>query len=112
MKTLIAGVVLKGHVAKGQLNGYSRSIRIMTNREYAIKKINKVLKRVDDTRLAEIIIEVMSAPIVCEWCRDDKIFDDECEWNRNNDDDELFSERDCTRGIRKWLQSEDTSKQY
>ena len=38
----------------------------MTNREYAIKKINEVLERVDDTRLAEIIIEVVDVPMVCE----------------------------------------------
>lgn len=31
----------------------------MTNREYAIKKINEVLERVDDTRLADIFIEVV-----------------------------------------------------
>ena len=28
----------------------------MTNREYAIKKINEVLEQVDDTRLADIFI--------------------------------------------------------
>ena len=64
----------------------------MTNREYAIKKINGVLGRVDDTRLAEIIIEVMGLK-ACKMCLDD-------------------DEADCTRGIRKWLQSEDTSRQY
>lgn len=69
--------------------------KIMTNREYAIKKINKVLKRVDDTRLAEIIIEVMGLK-ACKMCLD------------NDADDEA----DCTRGIRKWLQSEDTSRQH
>ena len=67
----------------------------MTNREYAIKKINGVLERVDDTRLAEIIIEVMGLK-ACKMCLDDDADD----------------EADCTRGIRKWLQSEDTSKQH
>lgn len=69
--------------------------KIMTNREYAIKKINGVLERVDDTRLAEIIIEVMGLK-ACKMCLDDDADD----------------EADCTRGIRKWLQSENTSKQY
>ena len=67
----------------------------MTNREYAIKKINEVLELVDDTRLAEILIEVVGFPMACEWCLDD----------------EIFGERDCTYGIRKWLQSKDTSRQ-
>lgn len=69
----------------------------MTNREYAIKKINEALKRVDDTRLAEIIIEVMGAK-ACEMC-----IDGDCTSEYDNT---------CTHGIRKWLQSEDTSKQY
>ena len=68
----------------------------MTNREYAIKKINEVLEQVDDTRLAEILIEVVGFPTACEWCLDG----------------EIFGERDCTYGIRKWLQLDDTSKQY
>ena len=38
----------------------------MTNREYAIKKINEVLELVDDTRLAEILIEVVGFPMACE----------------------------------------------
>ena len=38
----------------------------MTNREYAIKKINEVLEQVDDTRLADIIIEVIQFPDACE----------------------------------------------
>ena len=67
----------------------------MTNREYAIKKINEVLEQVDDTRLAEILIEVVGFPMACEWCLDGAI----------------FGERDCTYGIRKWLQSKDTSRQ-
>lgn len=67
---------------------------IMTNREYAIKKINEVLERVDDTRLADIFIEVVQLPEACAWCTDDS---DIC---------------DCTRGITGWLQSEDTSRQY
>ena len=66
----------------------------MTNREYAIKKINEVLEQVDDTRLADIFIEVVQLPDVCEWCTDDN---DIC---------------DCTRGIAGWLQSEGTSRQY
>lgn len=68
--------------------------KIMTNREYAIKKINEVLEQVDDTRLADIFIEVIQFPDACEWCTDDS---DIC---------------DCTYGIRKWLQLDDTSKQY
>lgn len=68
----------------------------MTNREYAIKKINEVLEQVDDTRLADIFIEVVGFPMACEWCLDD----------------EIFGECDCTYGIRKWLQSKDTSRQY
>ena len=67
----------------------------MTNREYAIKKINGVLEQVDDTRLADIIIEVIQFPGACEWCLDG----------------EIFGESDCTYGIRKWLQSKDTSRQ-
>lgn len=67
----------------------------MTNREYAIKKINEVLEQVDDTRLADIIIEVIQFPGACEWCLDDDADD----------------EADCTRGIRKWLQLDDTSRQ-
>ena len=66
----------------------------MTNREYAIKKINEVLEQVDDARLADIFIEVIQFPDACEWCTDDS---DIC---------------DCTRGITGWLQSEDTSRQY
>ena len=46
----------------------------MTNREYAIKKINEVLEQVDDTRLADIIIEVVGFPMACEWCLDGEIF--------------------------------------
>ena len=68
----------------------------MTNREYAIKKINEVLEQVDDTRLADIIIEVIQFPGACEWCLDG----------------EIFGECDCTYGIRKWLQSDDTLRQY
>ena len=68
----------------------------MTNREYAIKKINEVLEQVDDTRLADIFIEVVGFPGACEWCLDG----------------EIFGESDCTYGIRKWLQLDDTSKQY
>lgn len=68
----------------------------MTNREYAIKKINGVLERVDDTRLADIFIEVVQLPEACKWCLDEDSFND-C---------------DCTQGIRKWLQSKDTSRQY
>ena len=94
MKAAIARVILEGHAAKGQLNGYRRSIRIMTNREYAIKKINGALEQVDDTRLADIFIEVIQFPDACEWCTDDS---DIC---------------DCTGGITGWLQSEDTSRQY
>lgn len=66
----------------------------MTNREYAIKKINGVLEQVDDTRLADIFIEVIQFPDACEWCTDDG---DIC---------------DCTRGITGWLQSKDTSRQH
>ena len=95
MKAAIARVILEGHAAKGQLNGYRRSIRIMTNREYAIKKINEVIEQVDDTRLAEILIEVVGFPMACEWCLDG----------------EIFGESDCTYGIRKWLQLDDTSRQ-
>lgn len=62
----------------------------MTNREYAIKKINEVLERVDDTRLADIIIEVIQFPGACEYCA---------------------NEYCCTQGIKKWLQSKDTSRQ-
>ena len=65
----------------------------MTNREYAIKKINEVLEQVDDTRLADIIIEVIQLPGACEYCAN------------------IFGECDCTYGIRKWLQLDDTSKQ-
>lgn len=68
----------------------------MTNREYAIKKINEVLGQVDDMRIAEILIEVVGTPKVCRWCLDDDSLD----------------ESNCTQGVRKWLQSEDTSKQY
>ena len=67
----------------------------MTNREYAIKKINEVLEQVDDTRLAEILIEVVGFPMACEWCIDG----------------EILGESDCTYGIRKWLQSKDTLRQ-
>lgn len=65
----------------------------MTNREYAIKKINEVLEQVDDTRLADIIIEVIQFPGACEYCASEY---DEC---------------GCTQGIKKWLQSKDTSRQ-
>ncbi len=41
----------------------------MTNREYAIKKINGVLEQVDDTRLADIFIEVVQLPEACAWNR-------------------------------------------
>ena len=68
----------------------------MTNREYAIKKINEVIEQVDDTRLAEILIEVVGFPMACEWCLDG----------------EISGERDCTYDVRKWLQWDDTSKQY
>ena len=68
----------------------------MTNREYAIKKTNEDPEMVHDTRLAEILIEVVGFPMDCEWCLDG----------------EIFGERDCTYGIRKWLQLDDTSKQY
>ena len=66
----------------------------MTNREYAIKKINEVLELVDDSRLAEILIEVVGFPMACEWCLEG----------------EIFGERECAAGIRKWLQWDDTSK--
>ena len=66
----------------------------MTNREYAIKKINEVLEQVDDTRLADIFIEVVQLLDACEWCTDAS---DIC---------------DYTRGITGWLQSEGTSRQY
>lgn len=66
----------------------------MTNREYAIKKILMKLERVDDTRLADIFIEVVQLPEACAWCTDDS---DIC---------------DCTRGITGWLQSKDTSRQH
>ena len=69
----------------------------MTNREYAIKKINEVLGEVDDTRLAEIIIEVMDLK-ACKMC-----IDGDCTSEY---------EDTCAEGIRKWLQSEDTSRQY
>ena len=68
----------------------------MTNREYAIKKINEVLEQVDDTRLAEILIEVVGFPMACELCLEA----------------EIFGDRDCSSGVRKWLQLDDTSKQY
>ena len=68
----------------------------MTNREYAIKKINEVLEQVDDTRLADIFIEVIQFPGACEWCLDG----------------EIFGECDCTYGVRKWLQSKDTLRQH
>ena len=66
----------------------------MTNREYAIKKINEVLEQVDDTRLADIIIEVIQFPGACEYCGNE------------------FDECGCTQGIKKWLQLKDTSRQY
>lgn len=66
----------------------------MTNREYAIKKINEVLEQVDDTRLADIFLEVVQFPKACEWCTNES------------------GEADCTRYIREWLQSKDTSRQY
>ena len=47
----------------------------MTNREYAIKKINGALEQVDDTRLADIIIEVIQFPGACEYCASEY---DEC----------------------------------
>ena len=66
----------------------------MTNREYAIKKINEVLEQVDDTRLADIIIEFIQFPDACKYCANE--FDECC----------------CTQGIKKWLQSKYTSRQY
>ena len=87
MKTLIAGVVLKGHAAKGQLNGYSRSIRIMTHREW--------LRSLTDEELADFFIDDKRSLNggICNIC----VHSDIC---------------DCTQGIKGWLQSEDTSKQY
>ena len=49
MKAAIARVILEGHAAKGQLNGYSRSIRIMTNREW--------LRSLTDEELADFFID-------------------------------------------------------
>lgn len=72
-----------------------REVQGMTNREYSIKKINEVLEQVDDTRLADIIIKVIQFPGACEWCLDG----------------EIFGESDCTDGIRKWLQLDDTSNE-
>lgn len=40
---------MKGHAAKGQMNGYSRSIRIMTNREW--------LRSLTDEELADFFID-------------------------------------------------------
>ena len=54
----------------------------MTNREYAIKKINEALEQVDDTRLADIIIEVIQLPGACEYCANE------------------FDECGCTQGIK------------
>ena len=48
----------------------------MTNREYAIKKINEVLEQVDDTRLADIIIEFIQFPDACKYCANE--FDECC----------------------------------
>lgn len=47
----------------------------MTNREYAIKKINEVLERIDDTMLADIFIELMQFPEACKYCANEY---DEC----------------------------------
>ena len=66
----------------------------MTNREYAIKKINEILERVDDTRLADIFIELMQFSEACKYCANEY---DEC---------------NCLQGVKKWLQSKDTSRQY
>ena len=65
----------------------------MTNREYAIKKINEVLKEADNTELADIFIEVIKFPRVCRWCMSKTC-------------------ASCNEYITKWLQSEDTSRQY
>ena len=62
----------------------------MTNREYAIKKINEFLEQVDDTRLAEILIEVVGFPMACELCLDG----------------EIFGERDCFTGFSAWGERE------
>ena len=65
----------------------------MTNREYAIKNINEVLEQVDDTRLADLIIEFIQFLDACKYCANE------------------FDECGCTQGIKKWLQSKDTSRQ-
>ena len=68
----------------------------MTNREYAIKIINEVLEQSDDEKLADIFAEIVGFPDVCYLC----LYDDE------------DGDCDCTHYISKWIQSEDTSRQY
>ena len=68
----------------------------MTNREFTIKAINEAMEQADNDTLANILIEVMKYPDICEWCDDNVI--PSCTGK-------------CTEQISKWLQSEDTSKQ-
>lgn len=68
----------------------------MTNREYIIKKINEVLEQADNEKLADLFTEIIGFPEACWSCS-------------YNDGD---GNCDCTYYISKWIQSEDTSKQY
>ena len=63
----------------------------------AIKKINEALERVNDTMLADIFIELMQFPEACKYCANEYNEYDEC---------------NCLQGVKKWLQSKDTSRQY
>lgn len=45
----------------------------MTNREFAIKAINEAMEQADNDTLANILIEVMEYPDICEWCDDNVV---------------------------------------
>lgn len=61
----------------------------MTNREFAIKRINEVLEQADNTRLADIFLEAVQFPETCMFCADES------------------GKCNCTRGIRQWLEQEE-----
>ena len=70
----------------------------MTNREYIIEMIEEVLAKSDDEELADIFTEIIGFPMACKLCL--------------HDDEDENAKCNCTHYISKWLQSENTSKQY
>lgn len=73
---------------------------MLTNREKAIAALTEWLKTLDNDWLTRAIQGNSCIGICCKYC----IYDDDGDCKTTTDT--------CQNGIRKWLQLDDTSKQY